>query len=241
MIKHPGNDEVLFSVKYLNPFVEIEIDRLVPHPLNKEIFPMVDIDSIAESIRQHGVIEPIVIRPKADFEEMQKFLDSDAETCLKHFQQFFICAGHRRVEALKRLGYKTVPARIIIPRFKGADELILIHENLNQRILSPGTVLKATSIERRITPIEVLLSELPEKIREYHKKGLISDKFVRILASQENSSYEEVIDTPETIEKLGFKGKVKSSQELEKLRQKLREKEDEIKKLIQEKESFHSF
>ena len=230
-----GNNES-HSVKYLDPLVEVEIDRLVHHPLNKELFPMVDIESIAESIKEYGMIEPIVIRPKADFDEIITFKDKDAETCLRRFEEFYICAGHRRVEALKRLGHDKVKARIIIPLYKGVDELVLIHENLMQRVISPEIVKKALAWERKVSPIESVLRKLPEEIRDYYKKGLLSAGFVRFIATQDRSFCKEVMDTLEKIEKLGFKGKVKSSQELERLKQKLKEKEDEIKKLLQEKE-----
>ena len=230
------NEKENISVKYLSPLVEIEIDRLIQHPVNKELFPMVDIDAIARSIKEYGMIEPIVIRPKEDFDEIIKFKDQNAETCLKHFKEFYICAGHRRVEALKRLGYRKVEARIIIPLYKGVDELVLIHENLMQRVLSPEIVKKALIRERTIFPIENVLKKLPKEIKNYYKKGLISAGFVRFIATQDKNFYKEVIDTLEKIEKLGFEGKVKSSQDLERLKQKLSEKEEEVKKLFQEKE-----
>ena len=95
----------------------IEIDKLIPfrdHPFHvntgEESFKQ-----LMDSIKEQGVIYPIVVRPIKD----------EAE-------RYEILAGHCRTEACKELGLDTIPARII-----DADDLlatiIMTHSNISGR------------------------------------------------------------------------------------------------------------
>lgn len=71
------------------------------------------LSKLAESIRQHGVIEPICVRPKAD-------------------SRFEIIAGHNRVAAAKLAGLRTVPANV--QRLDDVQAaLMLVDSNLQHR------------------------------------------------------------------------------------------------------------
>ena len=65
---------------------EIEIEKITPYRKNAKKHDKTQIDNVAESIKQFGMVQPLV-------------LDNNNE----------IIIGHCRFEACKKLGYKTVP------------------------------------------------------------------------------------------------------------------------------------
>jgi ParB family chromosome partitioning protein len=93
-----------------------------------------ELQSMMLSIKEIGVINPIVVRPHNQFEGMYE-----------------IISGHNRVEACKRIGekeihaiiYKNIPNDIIA-------ELMLIESNLKQRSINNSKITeKARVISRR--------------------------------------------------------------------------------------------
>jgi ParB family transcriptional regulator, chromosome partitioning protein len=74
------------------------------------------IKELADSIRQHGLIQPITVRP----------VDSGFE----------IVAGHRRYHACKLLRWRVIPARIRALSDKDAFEIQLI-ENMHRMTMDP--------------------------------------------------------------------------------------------------------
>ncbi len=47
--------------------IEIPVDRLSPNPFQpRRSFTEEGLEQLAESIRQHGVLQPIVVRPSGD-------------------------------------------------------------------------------------------------------------------------------------------------------------------------------
>jgi len=222
------------TIKYLNPLVEIQIDRLIPDPRNSQLFPLDDLDSIVESIQTLGIIEPIIIQPIGTFEDIIKYQDTNAEEVVRSFARFCIKAGHRRVEAAKRLGMKKVPARVIIPLIEGVDVLLLVHENLTQRQLSPSAVTKALDVLRDNCPIELVLAKLPDEIRKAYFEGIITEKFVRTLMHQPSEKIREVIQDIGKLTVLGVKN-LSSSEEFERLREEIDRKDKLLSKLLDEK------
>jgi len=222
-----------YAVKYLTPLIEIQIDRLIPDPRNSQLFPLDDLDSIVESIQTLGIIEPIIIQPIGSFEDIIKYRDADAEEVARSFARFCIKAGHRRVEAAKRLGMKKVPARVIIPLIEGVDVLLLVHENLTQRQLSPSAVTKALSVLRENCPIELILAKLPDEIRKAYLEGVITESFIRALMHQP-SKIKEIIQDIGKLALLGVKD-LSSAEEFERLREEIERKDKLLSKLLEEK------
>jgi ParB family chromosome partitioning protein len=79
-----------------------------------------EIEVLALSLREKGMAQPIVVRPRADA-----------------FNQFELVAGHRRLRAARKAGLEEVPA-VILDRL-GEEEVIelSIVENLQRRNLTP--------------------------------------------------------------------------------------------------------
>ncbi|WP_319562358.1 ParB N-terminal domain-containing protein [Marispirochaeta sp.] len=73
-----------------------------------------NLNQLMESIRRYGLMNPITVTPKYE-----------------------LIAGHRRLEAVKRLGMQTIEARIV-DNLNEADRLEMeIDENLHRRPLNP--------------------------------------------------------------------------------------------------------
>lgn len=74
---------------------EISLDRIQPSPNNpRESMDSTALSELAESIKAHGVLQPILLRPLAD----------------GHFE---IVCGERRCRAASTAGTSTIPARIV--------------------------------------------------------------------------------------------------------------------------------
>jgi ParB family chromosome partitioning protein len=84
------------------------------------------LQELSDSIRQHGVLQPLVVRPKGD-----------------HFE---LIAGERRFEASKRAGLVSVPALIRDCSDSVSLELAIV-ENVQREDITP---LEAALAYRRL-------------------------------------------------------------------------------------------
>lgn len=94
--------------------LELDIDLLLPFP-NQPFRPYQEeeMEKMVESIRENGVISPIVVRPKEN-------------------GTYEIISGHNRVEACKRAGFTFIPS--FIREVDDATAVILmVDSNLRQR------------------------------------------------------------------------------------------------------------
>ncbi len=96
---------------------EIPIEKVVPNPSQPRMTWHEDtLQELAASIREHGVLQPILVRPAGD--------------------RYEIIAGERRWRASKLAGKETIPS--IVERFDDATALeIALIENLQREDLSP--------------------------------------------------------------------------------------------------------
>jgi len=102
---------------------EIDIDRIQPNRHQpREHFDAEALANLAQSIRENGVIQPLVLRPSGD--------------------GFQIVAGERRWRAAQQAGLKRVPAVIKNVADERLLEVALI-ENIQRQDLSPLETAKA--------------------------------------------------------------------------------------------------
>ena len=95
---------------------EVPIDKVVPSPLQpRTTFIETPIDELVESIRQHGIIQPLIVRP----------VNGNYE----------LIAGERRWRASKKLGLTTVPVIEREASDRDVLEMALI-ENLQREDLN---------------------------------------------------------------------------------------------------------
>lgn len=110
------------TVKSFEDILELIDTRLLKIPRNSLRDELDDIESLAASIRQQGLLQPLVVRPMED-----------------HFE---IVAGCRRYEALKSLGWKKIPC--VVAEMSDEEAYVAsLAENLQRETLDPVEEAKA--------------------------------------------------------------------------------------------------
>lgn len=123
---------------------EISIDLIVPNKNQpRKNFDKELLEQLAESIKQHGLVQPIVVVKEKDY--------------------YKIVAGERRFRACKMLGLETVP--VIIKEYddKEVAEIALI-ENLQREDLNP--IEEANGYKRLIEEFNLTQEQVSEKIKK---------------------------------------------------------------------------
>lgn len=104
------------SSRFFGEIEDICISDIRLSPYNLRIYNTEDIDNIAKSIRQHGLLQPIIIRPKEDL--------------------FEVVAGCRRYLACKSLHWKKIPCHVVHLNEMQTFEVSLI-ENIQRKSFTP--------------------------------------------------------------------------------------------------------
>ena len=100
------------SVRFVSPS---DIVENVEQP--REYFAEEPLDELADSIREHGLLQPLVVTERAD-------------------GSYELIAGERRLRASRRVGLKTVPV-IVRPKSDNQDKLVLaLIENIQRQDLN---------------------------------------------------------------------------------------------------------
>lgn len=121
--------------------VEIEIEKIVPNRFQPRKTFNEDISELAESIRAHGVLQPITVRPLGE--------------------KFEIVMGERRYRACEKLGMHKIPCMIVEMNDREAMEVALI-ENLQRQDLSP--IEEALSYKRILEAGYITQEQLAQKL-----------------------------------------------------------------------------
>ncbi|MBT8496206.1 MAG: ParB/RepB/Spo0J family partition protein, partial [Deltaproteobacteria bacterium] len=118
----------------------------------EEIHPMLDqprkrfgddeLEELAQSIRQHGIIQPLIVRPRRE-------------------GGFYLIAGERRWRAAQKAGKHDVP--VVVQRIAERDafERALI-ENLQRADLNP--IETAMAYQRLLTEFELTQDEVADRV-----------------------------------------------------------------------------
>jgi len=174
------------SIKEDDKIVEIPLSQLRANPYQpRKTFEEDAIRDLAESIREHGVIQPIVVRQ-----------------ALKGYE---IIAGERRFRASQLLGNPTIPAVVRTYNDQQVMEIALIEnvqrEDLNslevavayQAIMNQFNLtqeelsLKVGKSRSHIANFLRLLS-LPEEVKDYVSRGTLSMGHARAIAGIKDDS-----------------------------------------------------
>jgi len=98
----------------------LPVDRLAPSPYQpRRVFDEAGLDELAESLRHRGVLQPLLVRPRADAPD--------------HYE---IVAGERRWRAAQRAQVHSVPALVRDLTDRETLEVALV-ENLQRQDLNP--------------------------------------------------------------------------------------------------------
>ena len=159
--------------------IPIPIDRIIPSPNQpRKTFYEQTISELAESIKERGVLSPIIVRPKGN--------------------KYEIIAGERRFKAAGQAGLKEIPA-IIKKASDGDSRIISLIENIQREDLndidrasalrelkvnlgSPWEVIakKLGLTKRRVLDLVGLL-DLPEEIKEDIRQKKLTERHGRAL------------------------------------------------------------
>jgi len=155
---HEMNEQNYIPTKYDSVFW-VEVDRIVPNPYQPRIeFDEERLKSLAESIRQYGVLQPLVVTRS----EREK-PDGGIQTTYE------LIAGERRLRASKLSGLREVP--VVIRQGEQTDKMKLelaIIENLQREDLN--AIDRAKALAQLAETFGISHAEIGEKIgrsREY--------------------------------------------------------------------------
>jgi ParB family chromosome partitioning protein len=122
---------------------EIEIEQILPNAHQpRKSFDEEGLNELAESIRAHGVVQPIVVRPLED-------------------GFFQLIAGERRWRASQRAGLTKIPAVVRESADNAALEIALI-ENLQREDLNP--VDEAQAYDRLISEFGLTQEDVAKRV-----------------------------------------------------------------------------
>lgn len=122
--------------------VEVEVEKIKSNPQQPRlVFDEKKLEDLASSIKVHGVMQPIIIKPSIN--------------------GYVLVAGERRLRATKLLGKTTIPSIIRDYNSKYLAELALL-ENLQRENLNP--IEEATAYRLLLKRTNMSHAELAEKI-----------------------------------------------------------------------------
>jgi len=155
------DDAAYVPTKYDSVFW-IEVDRIVPNPYQpRKEFTEEGLKSLAESIRQYGVLQPLVVS-RTDVEK-----DTGLESVYE------LIAGERRLRASKLAGLKQIPVVIRHGESNLTKLELAIIENLQREDLN--AIDRAKALQKLIDEFGISHAECAAKIgksREYVSNSL---------------------------------------------------------------------
>src|SRR3989344_2294494 len=147
------------SYHYDDSIFWVEVDKIKPNPFQpRREFDQAQLESLADSIRQYGVLQALVVTRK----EIQK---EDGGLAV----EYELIAGERRLRAAKLTGLQQVP--VLIKTGEETDQLKLelaIIENIQREDLN--AVDRARAFERLASEFKFKHSDIAKKVgksREY--------------------------------------------------------------------------
>lgn len=200
----------------------IRLSEVEPNPDQpRKIFDTEPLEALAESISQHGVIQPVVVRPKDGM--------------------YMIVTGERRWRAARMAGLSEIPVIIIEADDKKAAELALV-ENIQRKDLNPveeargyaalidefsytqEEIAKKIGRSRSAVTNSLRLLDLPPQALDYLASGELSEGHAKVLLSLKDS--EKIENAAETVVSKGLS--VRDTEKLVKFLSSVKE-EEEIK------------
>ena len=116
------------SPVYGDMVVQVAVDRLAPNPGQpRKNFDEAELKELADSVAEHGIIQPIIVMPSSDAASS----DGDGDS-----GSYIIIAGERRTRAARLAGLAEVPA--IIRKYSDQKRLeVSLIENIQRSDLNP--------------------------------------------------------------------------------------------------------
>jgi len=159
----------------------LPLDDLRPNPRQpRRDIPRSELEELAASIREHGVLQPLVVTPASDGDG------------------YLLIAGGRRLEAARMVGLETVPVVVRVADERQSLEMALV-ENLQRADLDPlesadgyrqlvedfglshEQVAKRVGKSRSTVSNTLRLLKLPASVRQALASGRLSEGHARAL------------------------------------------------------------
>jgi ParB family chromosome partitioning protein len=175
---------------------QIKLDQLIPFANQaRKVFNQEDIDALAETIKEHGIRQPLTV------------IKSSAQE-----GKYEVVSGERRLRAATQLGFNKVPC-IVLQDASKANEIALI-ENLHrtdlhpiesaeayQALISTGVcstqqdIADKLSITKSIVSETLKLNNLPDEIKAYILAHNIKsrDMFRKLLAAESTEQMKSIL------------------------------------------------
>ncbi len=121
---------------------EVVVKHIVPNPYQpRQIFDEEKLQELAASIKEHGIVQPLVVRKKG--------------------RRYELVAGERRWRAAQMVGLINVP--VIIRKYKDREMMeIALIENIQRHDLNP--IEEAQGLRRLMTECKLTQEQAAEKI-----------------------------------------------------------------------------
>jgi ParB family transcriptional regulator, chromosome partitioning protein len=161
------------------PTSEVAPGVIDPNPWQpRSVVDDADLAELTSSLREHGLVQPIVVRARGD--------------------RYQLIAGQRRLAAARRLGWATVPVRMLDVDDRQMSEIAIV-ENLQRRDLdalekaasfkqylatwncTQDELAKRLSVDRSTVANLIRLLELPTSVQQKLRAGTISMGHARAL------------------------------------------------------------
>ena len=161
------------------PSSDLAVSLVDPNPWQpRTVVADADLAELADSLREHGLVQPIVVRARGD--------------------RYQLIAGQRRLAAARRLGWEQVPARVLDVDDRQMAEIAIV-ENLQRRDLdalekaasfkqylatwncTQEELAKRLSIDRSHVANLIRLLDLPAAVQEKLRAGAVSMGHARAL------------------------------------------------------------
>jgi ParB family chromosome partitioning protein len=161
------------------PASDVAIASIDPNPWQpRTVLGDTDLAELAESLREHGLVQPIVVRARDG--------------------RYQLIAGQRRLAAARKLGWDQVPVRVLDVEDRQMAEIAIV-ENLQRRDLdalekassfrqylsawgcTQEELAKRLSVDRSTVANMIRLLDLPASVQEQLRAGTISMGHARAL------------------------------------------------------------
>ncbi len=171
---------------------QIPIEQIQPNPYQpRRTFNEASIDELARSVREHGIVQPLVVMRAGD--------------------KYKLIAGERRLRAAQKAGLSTVPV-VVKDSLKSGDALqIALVENIQREDLNPmeeanayhqlhdefgmtqEEIARRVGKERSTVANFLRLLKLPASVKELLAGGQLSMGHARALLAVESAKKQEAL------------------------------------------------
>ncbi|GAB2717165.1 nucleoid occlusion protein [Paenibacillus thermoaerophilus] len=170
---------------------QLPVGEIIPSPYQpRTVFDDERIDELCQTIKTHGVIQPIVVRVRN--------------------QQYELIAGERRLRAVKKLGLETIPA--IIREFNDSqaasialienlqregltsiEEAVAYQQLMEMHNLTQESLAQRLGKSQSTIANKIRLLQLPDKVKQALMDRKVTERHARALLAIDSAEIQEKV------------------------------------------------